>query len=161
MADYVFTEAERQILRSEGFITGLEKIAAGKPHLREEFDNFRSGWLGIWMDDNFAEAEKEVARIGAVLKRLKQVSGSLERSKRVQSNDPRVTQFKIDIRVLDGWTVSLLETVFRVIAFMDKNQARAKLNELNAAMTNLMNERDTSNNPFGKNADHFDAYMKL
>jgi hypothetical protein len=161
MSDYVFTESERQILRSEGFITGLEKIAAGKPHLREEFDNFRSGWLGVWMEGNFAEAEKEVARIDAVLKRLKHVSGSLERSKRVPANDPRVAQFKNDVRALDGWMVSLLETVFRIIAFMDKKRARVKLSELNVSMTNLMNERDAVNDPFRKNSTHFDSYMKL
>ena len=43
MADYVFTAAERQILTSEGFIAGLEKIAASKPHLREALDSYRSG----------------------------------------------------------------------------------------------------------------------
>ena len=159
MADYVFTDAERQILTSEGFIAGLEKIGSSKPHLREALDSYRSGWLGYWMEASIAEAEKEVARIDAALKRLKQVSAAIERSKKIQSNDPRVAQFKNDLNALDGWTVSLLETVFRMSGFMDPNRTRAKVGELSAAMTKLLNERQAEKDPFKKNPSLFASYV--
>ena len=160
MSDYVFSDSERQILMSEGFIEGLEKIAASKPHLRESLDSYRSGWLGYWMEDHIAEAEKELSRLDAALKRLKQVSVSLERSKKVASNDPRIAQFKNDMNAIDGWTISLLETVFRIMAFMDQKRTRMKVSELSAAMTKLLNERQAEKDPFKKNPSHFAAYMK-
>jgi ribosomal protein S8 len=160
MGDYSFDQAERQILTSEGFLAGLEKIAATKPGLKDTLDGYRSGWLGSWMDDNFAEAEKEVAKIDAALKRLKAASRGIEQSKKISATDPRIGQFRNDLNALDGWTVSLLETVFRIAGFIDPKRTQAKVGELSAAMMKLLNERQTELDPFKKNPSHFSSYMK-
>ena len=160
MADYVFNQAERQILTSEGCLAGLEKLAAAKPHLRDALDGYRSGWLGSWMEGNFTEAEKEVAKIDAALKRLKAVSQSIERSKKLAANDPRIIQFRNDLNALDGWTVSLLETVFRISGFLDPKRTRGKIGELSTAMTALLNDRQKEMDPFKKNPSHFASYVK-
>lgn len=160
MADYVFDQAERQILTSEGFLAGLEKIGVAKPGLKDSLDSYRSGWLGYWMNENFSEAEKEVAKIDAALKRLKAVSKSIEQSKKISSNDPRIGQFRNDLNALDGWTVSLLETVFRIAGFIDPKRTQMKVGELSVAMTKLLNERLTDMDPFKKNPSHFTSYMK-
>ena len=160
MGDYVFDQAERQILNSEGFLAGLEKIRAIKPGLGDTLDGYRSGWLGSWMNGNFTEAESEVAKIDAALKRLKAVSRSIEQSKKISANDPRIMQFRNDLNALDGWTVSLLETVFRIAGFIDPKRSQAKVGELSAAMMKLLNERQTELDPFKKNPSHFSSYMK-
>ena len=160
MGDYVFDQAERQVLTAEGFLAGLEKLAATKPGLKDTLDGYRSGWLGSWMNGNFSEAEKEVANIDAALKRLKAVSKSIEQSQKIPSTDPRIGQFRNDLNALDGWTVSLLETVFRIAGFIDPKRAQAKVGELSAAMTKLLNERQTDMDPFKKNPSHFVSYMK-
>ena len=159
MADYVFNDAERQILNSEGFLAGLEKLAVSKPHLKDTLDGYRSGWLGYWMVESIAEAEKEVAKIDAALKRLKAVSQSIERSKKIPANDPRIVQFRNDLNALDGWTVSLLETIFRIAGFMDPKRTRMKIGELSGAMTKLLNERQKEMDPFKKNPSHFTSYV--
>jgi hypothetical protein len=160
MADYVFDQAERQVLTSEGFLAGLEKLAATKPQLKETLDGYRSGWLGSWMEGNFTEAEKEVAKIDAALKRLKVVSQSIERSKKIPANDPRIVQFRNDLNALDGWTVSLLETILRIAGFIDPKRTRAKIGELSTAMTALLNDRQKEMDPFKKDPSHFASYVK-
>ena len=159
MSDYVFNDAERQILTNEGFLAGLEKIAASKPNLGDALDSYRSGWMGYWMESSIAEAEKEVARIDAALKRLKMVSSSIERSKKIKPNDPRIAQFKNDLNALDGWTISLLETIFRIMGFMDPRRTQAKVGELGVAMSKLLTERQTEKDPLKKNAAHFNSYI--
>jgi len=160
MGDYVFDNAERQLLTAEGFLAGLEKLAVTKPGLKDTLDGYRSGWLGSWMNDNFSEAEKEVAKIDAALKRLKSVSKSIDMSRKIPANDPRIAQFRNDLNALDGWTVSLLETIFRISAFMDPKRTRAKVGELSVAMTALLNERQKEMDPFKKNPSHFASYVK-
>ena len=160
MADYVFDQAERLILTSLGFLAGLEKIASTKPTLKDTLDGYRSGWLGSWMDTNFSEAEKEVAKIDAALKRLKAASRSIEQSKKIPANDPRIEQFRNELNALDGWTVSLLETVFRIAGFVDPKRTQAKVGELSVAMNKLLSERQTEMDPFKKNPSHFASYMK-
>ena len=160
MADYQFTETEKQLLNSEGFLVGLEKLAAAKPSLKDTWDGYRSGWLGYWMTESITEAEKEVAKIDAALKRLKQVSASIERSRKIPAGDPRIAQFRNDLNALDGWTVSLLETIFRISNFIDPKRTRAKVGELSMAMTALLNERQQELDPFKKNPSHFASYVK-
>ena len=160
MADYVFTPAERQILISEGHLAGLEKIGARNPGLKDTLDGYRSGWLGFWMKESISEAEKEVAKIDAALKRLKQVSVGIEQSRKIAANDPRITQFQNDLKALDGWTISLLETIFRIAAFMDPKRTQAKVGELSMAMSKLLSERQTEMDPFKKNPALFNSYVK-
>lgn len=157
---YIFDQSEKQMVMSEGFLTALERITASKPGSREAVDEFRSGWLGNWMNGSFAEAEKEVTRIDAALKRLKAVSLSIEQSKKIPASDPRILQFRNDLNALDGWTVSLLETIFRISGFIDPKRTQAKIGELSNAMMKLQNERQTELNPFLKNPSHFSSYTK-
>jgi hypothetical protein len=94
------------------------------------------------------------------LKRLKAASRGIEQSKKISATDPRIGQFRNDLNALDGWTVSLLETVFRIAGFIDPKRTQAKVGELSAAMTKLLNERQTELDPFKKNPSHFNSYMK-
>lgn len=157
---YLFDQAERQLLMSEGFLAGLDKLAITKPGLLDTLNEYRSGWLGNWMNGSIEEAEKEVAKINAALIRLKSVSRSIEQSRKIPASDPRVTQFRNDLNALDGWAVSLLETILRISGFIDPKRTQAKVSELGVAMNKLMNERQTELDPFLKNPSHFASYVK-
>ena len=159
MGNYRFTDAEKQVLKSDGLLVGLEKLARQNPSQEYGYSEYRSGWLGIWMQRDLKEADKEVAKIQAALKRLVHVSMNIERAKRISSTDPRVTQFKNDLDALDGWTVSLFETVLKIISILDRAKAKHKLSSLNSAMLELMAKREKADDPFLKDPTLFKSYM--
>ena len=111
------------------------------------------------MQQDLKEASSEVAKIQAALQRLDQVSKNLEAAKFVSSADPRVAQFKKDLDALDGWTVSLLETVLKITGILDKAKARNKVSSLNTALLELMAKRVAADDPFLKDPSLFKAYM--
>jgi hypothetical protein len=154
---HVFTEPEKQLLRSEGALVGLEKLAQRTPGLN--LDDWRSGWLGYWMQSNLKEADTELAKLGAALARLKAGSQMIENKKRVSAKDPAVTQFLNDLDAVDGWTISLLETVLSIVAFLNTQKANQKVSQLNTAMQSLMARRQSESDPFLKDPSLFKGYM--
>ena len=159
MGIYRFTDAEKQVLKTDGLLVGLEKLARQNPGNEKGYSEYRSGWLGHWMQQDLKEASSEVAKIQAALQRLDQVSKNLEAAKFVSSADPRVAQFKKDLDALDGWTVSLLETVLKITGILDKAKARNKVSSLNTALLELMAKRVAADDPFRKDPSLFKAYM--
>ena len=159
MGEYRFTEAEKQVLKTDGLLVGLEKLARQNPGLERGYSEYRSGWLGIWMQRDLKEAETEVAKIHAALKRLQSVSMNIEAAKRISAADPRVAQFKKDLDALDGWTVSLFETVLKIVGILDKAKARRKLTSFNTAMQALMAKRVQADDAFLKDPSLFKEYM--
>ena len=155
---HVFTEAERQLLRSEGALIGLEKLAQRSPGLN--LDDWRSGWLGYWMQEKLKEAESELTKAQAAFSRLKADSKTIEAKKRVSASDPSVTQFLNDLDALDGWTVSLLETVLSIVGFLNTQKANQKVSQLSSAMQTLMAKRQSEKDPFLKDPSLFKSYMR-
>jgi hypothetical protein len=157
--EYVFTDAEKQMLRSEGAMVALEKLEQRNPNLSRQLHYWRSGWLGSWMVDNIKEAETEVDKLQAAVKRLKQDCLAIKQANYVSATDPKVTQFKNDLDAVDGWTISLLETVLRIVTFMDTKKGNAKVQSLNTAMQSLMAKRVQEMEPFLKDPSLFKNYM--
>ena len=160
MADYVFNQSERRILTDEGVLAGLETLGKQNPAMRDVHDGYRSGWLGSWSIGPIEEAEKEVQKIDAALKRLKQVAKGIDASRKISSNDPRILQFKQDLDALDGWTISLHETVMRIIALLDRKKASAKVDSLQGAMRALLAKQSMDMDPFFKDPSLFKGYMR-
>lgn len=159
MQEYTFTEAEKQMLRSEGALVALEKLERQSPHLSRQLHYWRAGWLGSWMTENVKEAEAEVDKLQAAVKRLKQDCMAIKQANYVAANDQRVTQFKNDLDAVDGWTISLLETVLRIVTFLDTQKGNAKVQNLNTAMQSLMAKRIQDMDPFLKDPSLFKKYM--
>ena len=155
---HVFTEAEKQLLRSEGALIGLEKLERRTPGLN--LDDWRSGWLGSWMEDNIKEAETELTKLQAALNRFKANAKAIDAKRKVSAKDPSVTQFLNDLDALDGWTISLHETILRIIAFLNTQKAQQKISELNTAMQALMAKRQSESDPFLKDPSLFKGYMR-
>jgi hypothetical protein len=158
MADYSFKPEERQILSSQGKIEGLKTLSQrGLP--ADVVEGYLSGWLGFWLKDQLAEAEREVRHLQSAVTRLQQLSMAIDQSKRIKLNDPRVGQFMSELRTFDGWMVSLTETVFSIYGFLDPKHARSKLSELNTAMSALLQKRETDQSPFEKDSSLFKSYL--
>jgi len=64
-----------------------------------------------------------------------------------------------DLNALDGWTISLLETNFTIIAFIDPRKAQMKLTQLQSAMSSLMSKRSSDMEPFLKDPSMFKHYF--
>lgn len=155
---HVFTESEKQLLRSEGALIGLEKLEQRTPGLK--LDDWRSGWLGSWMQDNIKEAETEMTKLQAALSRFKADSKAIDTKRKVSANDPSVIQLLSDLDALDGWTVSLHETILRIVAFLNTQKAAQKISELSTAMQTLMAKRQSETDPFLKDPSLFKTYMR-
>lgn len=158
MADYQFSPSERQILTTEGPIEGLKKL------LNQNFSQtiasvYLSGWLGSWMLGPLTEAAKELRHLQASVTRLEQLSRTIDRKTDVKFGDPLIAQFMDELKTFDGWTVSLLETDFTMISFVNAKKGRNKLAELNTAMTALMNKRQSDQAPLSKQSDLFKKYV--
>ena len=158
MADYVFSEAEKNILRAEGVLAGLEKITKMNPHAKHQLDRWRAGLLGHWGVPNIKEAEDEVQKISAALGRLKMTVLSIKRSDAVAGMDPRIQQYKNDLNALDGWTISLLETVISLVTLIEPQKGREKVAKLNTSLQAMMAARDKEGDPFD-NKHLFAGYM--
>lgn len=154
---HVFTEAEKQLLRSEGALIGLEKLERRTPGLN--LDDWRSGWLGSWMKDNIKEAETELMKLQAAFNRFKTDANVIDTKRKVSAKDPSVTQFLQDLDALDGWTISLHETILRIVAFLDTQKANQKITQLSTAMQSLMAKRQAELDPFLKDPSLFKNYM--
>lgn len=153
-----FTEAERQILRAQGMMTGLKTLVS-RGLSQADASYYLSGWIGgNMMMHRVPEAEKEIKHIQIALSRLNQLGQSIERDLNLRFSDPRITQFMQTLDEFDGWTVSLLETVFTTITALDPNRARTKFAELNTAMTALLDKRN-ADLPWAKDSVLFKKYV--
>ena len=156
---YTFNQAERQVLTSQGVIEGLKTLVNQHGLSKEVASDYLSGFLGSWTQLQFDEAEKEIQRLQAALSRLKQTARSINKDIKIQASDPRISQLMNDLNALDGWTISLLETNFTIIAFIDPRKAQMKLTQLQSAMSSLMSKRSSDMEPFLKDPSMFKQYF--
>lgn len=158
MANYKFSPAEVTILQTPGAIPGLEKITQQNPMARHELDRWRSFIIGEWGMQTITEAEKELERVSAVLRRMRSSAHAIKMGRAVGPNDPKLSQFRNDLNALDGWTVSLLETVISALIFLEGQKGKDKVMRLNASLQTMMAKGGKDGNPFD-NKHHFSGYM--
>ena len=83
--------------------------------------------------NNVKEAQDEIRKIDVV---LRQISGVVDRGMRKQpwvDRDPRVVELAHQITLLDGWVISLYETLLTMVAFGRPDRGKAKARELGEA----------------------------
>ena len=158
MANYKFSEAEKSILNAHGALAGLEKLGIQNPQSRQGLDEWRAALIGIWGTDAIEESEKEVEKISAALRRLKSTVQTIKAGRTIAANDPRVTQLKNDLDALDGWTISLLESVLSLMTFFDSKKGKEKVAKLSSSMQLMLAKGGKDGNPFD-NKHHFAGYM--
>lgn len=158
MANYVFSEAEKNTLKAQGALVGLEKLGIQNPQSRHGLDQWRAALIAIWGKEALDESEKEVEKISAALRRLKANVQTIKAARTISANDPKVVQFKNDLDALDGWTVSLLESVMSMIVFFDSQKGKDKVAKLSSSMQAMLAKGGKDGNPYD-NKHHFAGYM--
>jgi hypothetical protein len=111
------------------------------------------------MKDNIKEAETELMKLQAAFNRFKTDANVIDTKRKVPAKDPSVMQFLQDLDALDGWTISLHETILRIVAFLDTQKANQKITQLSTAMQSLMAKRQAELDPFLKDPSLFKNYM--
>lgn len=79
---------------------------------------------------NIKEAQTEIRRIEAVLARLATIAEDGKRTKPWVARDARVIQLAHELTTLDGWVMSLYETLLTMIAFGNPARGNAKAHEM-------------------------------
>jgi len=79
---------------------------------------------------NVKEAQTEMHRIAAVLSRLEVICAAGKQQRPWHMPDPRILQLAHEITTLDGWVMSLYETLLTMIAFGNPQRGKAKAYEM-------------------------------
>jgi hypothetical protein len=110
-----------------------------------------------------AEAQKETQHIQAALGHMEQTckaGGHIRPRGYGEGQSPLIERFQRDLWALDGWAVSLIETDLTMVGLVYHPLARSKVEELNRAMTKLLNQREAGLFPFLKDPSLFADYFK-
>jgi hypothetical protein len=98
------------------------------------------------LTEQVAEAERETEHARHALRRLTNTCrrGALKDTfGRSEVERALIQDFHRDLWILDGWTVSLLETDLTLVGFVSGQLAKQKIDEIGAGMNSLFKGRKT------------------
>ncbi|MGB7210742.1 MAG: hypothetical protein WBD27_18955 [Pyrinomonadaceae bacterium] len=110
-----------------------------------------------------AEAERETEYVRHALQRLKHTchrGAQQDTFGRPALEKLLLEDFHRDLWILDGWTVSLLETDLTLVGFVSPQLARNKVDQINVAMSRLFKGRKELLSWNAKAPSLFEDYFK-